>query len=123
MKVICKSHLAVHCFAELISTLREVHRSQSYSTAESFCFYGHRRYGGSDWLRMSQQPFSGLFPDAGSGAAAATAAVAALVEQYICLVGLKLVFRYWTHTVGGERKSNLRHNWKRQNTANYKCII
>lgn len=52
-------------------------------------------------MRLSQQPFSGLFPDAGSGAAAATAAVAPLVEEHIRLVGLKLVFRYWSHTVGG----------------------
>lgn len=33
------------------------------------------------------QPFSGLFPDIGCGGA-----VAALVEQHIGLVGLKLVF-------------------------------
>lgn len=50
-------------------------------------------------MRMSQQPFSGLFPDAGSGAA--TTAVAPLVEEHIRLVGLKLVFRDWSHTVGG----------------------
>lgn len=40
------------------------------------------------------QPVSGLFPDGGG-------AVAALVEQHIGLVGLKLVLWDWSHTVGG----------------------
>lgn len=37
------------------------------------------------------QPFPGLFPDIGSGAVG-DGAVAALVEQHIGLVGLKLIF-------------------------------
>lgn len=54
------------------------------------------------------EPFSGLFPDAGSGAAATTTAIAPLVEEHIRLVGLKLVFRYWSHTVGGYMKSKFK---------------
>lgn len=38
-----------------------------------------------------------LFPDGGG-------AVAALVEQHIGLIGLKLVLCEWSHTVNGQRK-------------------